>query len=275
MKTKKKMVKRFSYVVVCIMFLTIFAVGIRITQAKEPVTLKVWHAYGGPGAKAAELIIERFEEENPDIKIKFTIVPNWTELRKKVLVSYSGGVAPDVLSRVKDYWVPEFVHRGMLLDITDYATKEVLGQTYFPFVSAASVGDRLYGLPIHIYWHALFYNPDLLWEAGIGRPPDIWEELREFGAKLTRPEKNQWGFILYNVYRTDPVMVSETCEAWVTQNNSQIWNGDASDPKYDLTAPKVVETLQYLVDSIYEYEAFAPPQMSKEPRVIEEGRIAM
>ena len=274
MNTKKKMAKRLSYVMACIMFLTIFTVGIGITQAKEPVTLKVWHVYGGPGAKSIELITERFEEENPDIKIKFTIVPNWTEARKKVLVSYTGGVAPDVITRIKDYWVPEFVQRGMLLDISDYVNEEVLGRTYFEFVSAASVDDRLYGLPIHIYWHSLFYNPDLFWEAGIGGPPDTWEELREFGAKLTRPEKNQWGFLLYKLQRTDPGMAGESYVDWVIQNNSDIWNGDANDPKYDLTAPGAVETLQYLVDCMYKDKAFAPAEISKES-LINEGRIAM
>ena len=59
---------------------------------------------------------------------------------------------------------------------------------------ARSTRERLFGLPFVSNSTALWYNEDLLKQAGIAEPPKTWEELRADAKQLTKPPV--YGFAL-------------------------------------------------------------------------------
>ncbi|MFW6365172.1 MAG: ABC transporter substrate-binding protein, partial [Spirochaetota bacterium] len=71
------------------------------TEPKGPVTLQMWSF-----TDELEPVIERFEEQNPDVTINLTIVPNEDYLNKLKPVLRSGTNAPDIftaeMSNVKE-----------------------------------------------------------------------------------------------------------------------------------------------------------------------------
>lgn len=75
----------------------------------------------------------------------------------------------------------------MALD--DYVEKDSidLDQFYEPAVDELRSGDNLYGIPLTVDTRIIFYNKDLLEEAGVD-PASItdWNSLEEAAVKLTK-----------------------------------------------------------------------------------------
>ena len=75
----------------------------------EPITINFWHHYSAQSAENETLmnvLIPKFEEENPGIKVN-AVSHEWADLHDKILVSASSNTLPDV-ARLDIAWVPEF-----------------------------------------------------------------------------------------------------------------------------------------------------------------------
>ena len=81
----------------------------------EPVTINFWHHYSAQSAENETLmnvLIPRFEEENPGIKVN-AVSHEWADLHDKILISAQSNTLPDV-ARLDIAWVPEFQKMGIL-----------------------------------------------------------------------------------------------------------------------------------------------------------------
>ena len=79
----------------------------------EPVTINFWHHYSAQSAENETLmnvLIPRFEEENPGIKVN-AVSHEWADLHDKILISAQSNTLPDV-ARLDIAWVPEFQNWG-------------------------------------------------------------------------------------------------------------------------------------------------------------------
>ena len=85
------------------------------TPETEPVTINFWHHYSAQSAENETLmnvLIPKFEEENPGIKIN-AVSHEWADLHDKILISAQSNTLPDV-ARLDIAWVPEFQKMGIL-----------------------------------------------------------------------------------------------------------------------------------------------------------------
>lgn len=183
--------------------------------AAKEVTIS-FMGWGGPeedqGIRAG---IEKFQQENPGIKVTWLHTPeNYTE---KLLANVAAGTPPDTAFIGSDIF-QTFARDGMLLDITDMLKNDpVLGAPDY-FIQPqeeqrCTRNGRWYG--IGSCWVAphIYYNADIFKEAGIEPPsndPDEaweWDHFLEVARQLTvdangkhpgedgfDPENvNQWG----------------------------------------------------------------------------------
>ncbi len=148
------------------------------STSKQGVVTVTFMGWGGQqedeGVRAA---IEVFQSENPGIRVEWLQIPTQTtpDFTSAFLSNVAAGTPPDT-SFVDSSNYETFSQRGLLMDITDRITgDELLGQpNYFnePQEAARCADDngRWYG--IGSCWVAphLYYNADLLDEAGITRP---------------------------------------------------------------------------------------------------------
>ena len=93
----------------------------------EPVTINFWHHYSAQSAENETLmnvLIPRFEEENPGIKVN-AVSHEWADLHDKILISAQSNTLPDV-ARLDIAWVPEFQKMGILTaldeEMADFAS---------------------------------------------------------------------------------------------------------------------------------------------------------
>ncbi|ASJ14288.1 ABC transporter substrate-binding protein [Thermococcus radiotolerans] len=208
------------------------------TQVQEKVFVRFagWSA-GETEMKNYEKMIKAFEEQNPNIGIKYEVITQM--FHENILASYGAGVAPDVFY-VDSAWAPIFIDKGALYPISDLADQSFIDQ-FYPFLLEPFMKDgKLYGLPKDWSMLALFYNKKLFEQAGLTRPPETWEELEEY-AKIIADKTGKPGLAIYlgGFNRYVPVAVSNGApKPWFEKPEDASWFDN----------PVVKETLTWYID---------------------------
>lgn len=131
---------------------------------------------------------EEMEKRHPNVTVTIQGLP-YKEMKTQTLTSVAGGNPPDVV-QVDNIFLGEYIKGGILMDLTDYVTQ---WPDYDDFVEAyrqvATLNGRVYGVWLNTDNRLFFWNKKLFQEAGLDpeRPPRTWDELIEYGKKLTNP----------------------------------------------------------------------------------------
>ncbi len=140
-------------------------------------------------------LLDRFEQENPEIRVQDETLPASTDEQHQFYVINLEGrsAAFDVLA-LDVIWVPEFARAGWLRDVTN-VLPEGEQHAFFPGpIEAVTYDKRLYALPWYIDAGLLYYRMDLLKK--YGQPvPKTWQELVKTAQDITAHEKGLYGFI--------------------------------------------------------------------------------
>ncbi len=164
--------KKVSVLLVVCLLLPLMAVP---AMAAETVTLR-FSTYSDEARMVVvnELIAE-FMAVNPGIVIEVEHVAQSGHYDKK-LAETASGTLPDVWELVPgagSYWI----ERGLLLDILPYVeADETISLDDFDqsMIQYYNKGGKLFGLPYDSNGVCLYYNKDLLDEAGIAYPDGTW-----------------------------------------------------------------------------------------------------
>jgi multiple sugar transport system substrate-binding protein len=156
------------------------------------VSLTFWQFWTDPEVKPVlRNLVERFEEQNPGVKVEITDL-TWGSGHEKIAVAFGSNSAPDVLELGSD-WVPEFAHQEVLYDMTAEVDSV---KTFYRMWKPAVIGDKCYGFPWILDTRVLFYNKALMRKAGINAPgcPLTWSDLSGAVQKIHNPENKIYGF---------------------------------------------------------------------------------
>ncbi len=124
-----------------------------------------------------------FEAANAGTDIQIEVVP-WDVLLQKLTTDISGGSTGD-LSIIGTRWLIDFVDAGIAAPLDDYMDDAFRERFFDVFLSPSVMNGQTYGLPIAASARAMYYNKDLLEQAGIDTPPDTWTELADAAAKIS------------------------------------------------------------------------------------------
>lgn len=135
-------------------------------------------------APAFEKLVERFNEDYPDVTINYQSVPFGDAQNKFKTAANSGSGAPDIL-RAEVAWVPEFASLGYLYALDGTELLEDAEYLETP-LSSNVYEDQTYGVPQVTDTLGLMYNKRLFEEAGLDpeAPPTSWDEVREAARAL-------------------------------------------------------------------------------------------
>ncbi|EFH82368.1 ABC transporter substrate-binding protein [Ktedonobacter racemifer] len=119
---------------------------------------------------AENQIVAAFEKENPDLHVRIVSKPSpSTGDATALITSVRGGTPPDVYL-VDRFTVSQYAAIGLLTDIQPFVKQDggTLGNNYLPFAwKEASYRGDSYGLPMDTDARGMYYNKDLLRQAGI------------------------------------------------------------------------------------------------------------
>lgn len=165
----------------------------------EEVTINFWHHYSAESPENETLmnvLIPKFEEENPGIKVN-AVSHEWADLHEKILISAQSDTLPDV-ARLDSAWIPEFQEMGILtvLDEEMEDFDDVAGGLLDSAMSTASIDGHYYGLALNTNTKILFYNVQAFEDAGI-EVPKTMDDFVNAAKKLagTNADGQQvWGY---------------------------------------------------------------------------------
>ncbi|MBP3965651.1 extracellular solute-binding protein [Paenibacillus lignilyticus] len=153
-----------------------------------------------------EEIYAEFETQNPGIKVKHELMPQGTNDREVFVTAMAGGNGPDAYHAAHFPIIADWVGQGLALDLTPYwdgyADKD---KFIASSMQAGTIDGKVYGVPHDMYVTGLFWNKKMFEAAGLDRdtPPANWDQLVEFGKKLTNVDKKQYGITLLGMEWAD------------------------------------------------------------------------
>ena len=205
--------------------------------------LVMWERSGG-NAKMVDTLVAMWNEKNPDKKIVLTYIPH-AEMVAKLAQAIASGDVPDLMGMDLIY-APQFEKAGQLVDITDKVKDWPELKTASPgHMTVATYDGRIYGVPLYADVSALFYNIELLEQAGLDptKPPTSLAELREYADKITAVGGDVKGYFLpgscagCNIFTVGPLL-------WASGIKIEAI-GPGDEP---LVGDKLPEVLQWLRD---------------------------
>ncbi|WP_199680944.1 ABC transporter substrate-binding protein [Stappia sp. 28M-7] len=207
-------------------------------------------AVGGKAAETIQSLTDEYVANNPDVKIDAVYSGSYQDTIAKVITASRGGTPPQ-LSMALSADMFTLIDEDLIVPFDDYLKtdedKAWLEGFYPAFMENSQTGGKTYGIPFQRSTPVMYWNKEAFKEAGLDpeTPPATWEELVEFGKKLTKKDANgnvtQWGVRI----------PSSGFPYWLfqgltTQNDVILANSEGNKTNFD--DPKVAEALQYMVD---------------------------
>lgn len=150
--------------------------------------LTFWDFHTGTEAEVIENMIDEYNASQDKVKVEYSSVNQTDYTTTLVTTAYANGECPDILW-VEPATFKKFTDADMLTDLTEYYSDDLKEDMLPSFLEAATGEDgKMYTLPFECETLGLFYDADLLEEAGV-KPPKTWDELLEAAKKLTTDER--------------------------------------------------------------------------------------
>ncbi len=216
------------------------------TANEEEVTINFWHHYSAQSAENETLtnvLIPKFEEENPNIKVN-AVSHEWADLHEKILISAQSNTLPDV-ARLDSAWIPEFQKAGILValdeEMTDFS--DVSSGLLDSAMSTAAIGGHAYGLALNTNTKILFYNVEALKNAGI-EVPKTMDEFIEAAKTLAGTNENGqqvWGY-------NEPALSGWNLCPFIWSMGGAITNDEQTTATGYINSAETVKAIQTLKD---------------------------
>ena len=154
----------------------------------DPITLNIWGGYPEMDAvyKAAG---EEYTKQHPNVS--FTVFS--TDLRgfeQKLTTSLPSNTAGDVVIRTVNF-LARFIDQDLLSPVPDDLLTFVKSGAYPDLmVQDATYKSQVRGVPIFGTGTALYYNKDMLSEAGLSGPPTTMDQIWGYASKLAQVDSS-------------------------------------------------------------------------------------
>jgi ABC-type glycerol-3-phosphate transport system substrate-binding protein len=184
-------------------------------DAYKPITLKFWSVYDD--SDAYEAIIADYRRIHPNVTIEYRKLL-YSEYQDALVKAFALDEGPDIFS-VHNTWIRKYqdfaspmptsvslpfktvigtVQKEEVIELRDQTMytvnqiKSLFGDTVAQdAVLPLSNTNRVYGVPMSLDTLALYYNKDILNNAGIAEPAQYWTEAQAQVEKIRKFDDNQ------------------------------------------------------------------------------------
>lgn len=155
------------------------------SASTEKKKLSLWFYFEGKERfDKIKTLTDGFMQQNPNVEVEPVYIP-FAEFKKRLAIGLTASELPDlVIIDNPDH--AAYSAMGLFADITDELADWPDKDQFFPGPWSSTIYDgKQYGVPLGSNNLALFYNEQMLADAGV-TPPQTWDELREAAKKLTK-----------------------------------------------------------------------------------------
>ena len=223
--------------------------GTAISQTQ----LKFWinSSLGAHEKTAYQKAADEFSQKNPNVKVSVEVVPGSETDVAKLMTAVRSGAGPDI-AVIDRFTVAQRAATGLLVDLTPLIAKEGkdLSQEYSeaPWQEVL-YQKKVYALPTNTDARVLFYNKQLLKEAGV--------DLSEFDPAKGPIDPQRFKEIAFKLNKTDSsgAYTRIGFVPWLEQGWGYTWGYafggsffDFANCKVTATDPGVVKGYQFVYD---------------------------
>ncbi|KAA0965569.1 sugar ABC transporter substrate-binding protein [Sporosarcina sp. ANT_H38] len=209
---------------------------------KVKLKMSVW---GNPvEIDGYKLAIDLYKEENPNVEITIIPVPS-DSYEQKLFTELSGGNPSDIFY-AGDTYISKLIETGKVVDLTDFLESNDSYVKADEFAEGlwggAKKDDKIFGVPVDSNPFLMYYNKNVLKEAGIEKTPQEyfdegqwnWDTFSEMTGELVAAGKKGYVGSSGGVYTL----------SWVWSNGGELYddNGNIILDKNE----KARETFRYL-----------------------------
>lgn len=217
-------------------------------EEKDGVKTIEWWTPNWDEVESKEMV-EEFEKEHPDIKVEL-VITDWDTYKSKITTAISTDNAPE-LSTVLLTDVAPFAKKGLLEPLDDLGKAAGIDfeDIVEPALDITSTDGSIYGVPFRYDGSGIYYNVDMLKEAGYETFPETWDEMVEMSKKMSKDGKYGFAWPLGNQANAATRLVQQV----------YTYGGDVldEDGKCLLNSDEAKSALKNIVDSIQ--EGYASP----------------
>jgi multiple sugar transport system substrate-binding protein len=222
------------------------------TAADKDVTITFYNYLLGNAAigKGAQTLIDEFEASHPHIHIEPVSVPV-TELIGRVQADVATGTPPDIAQLA--FKAMDIVVNGFgATALEDIVSEEEWKQNFEGFspkgLDLGKYDGKTYGLPFTFSTPVLFYNADLLRQAGLDaeNPPATWEEVTKAALQI----KEKTGIEGFHYGGLSPSSGDWIIQSLIASNGGSVISSDRKTLQFDSEQSiQAIQMWRGLVDS--------------------------
>jgi multiple sugar transport system substrate-binding protein len=260
----------------CIALIAVLALAFTAcggSSSSGPTEIAVWHGYQDTEGEVFKSLVDQYNKEHPNVQVKELYSSNDLVLQK-VLTAVRGGSAPDV-AYMFGSWSPNIAKIPQVVDMSEAVSQPDWNwDDFYPAErAAATVGDKIVGVPALVDNLAIVYNKKLFADAGVAPPTAdwTWEDFRSAAAKLTDPSKGQYGWLMPadgsedTVWHYIPMLWEAGGEILTPDNKHAAFNSEAG--------AKALTTLQQM--AVTDKSLYLDTTNENGPKLMNSGKVAM
>ena len=230
------------------------------------ITLTYWTHTFGPMNDENKKLITQFEQQNPNITVDYSVIPN-DQFFTKMLTAISTGTGPDVFNMSSTY-IPSYLTSNVVSAVDPsafgYSSQADLQNGWASGAfNLVTQGGQVYGIPDEYDVSALAINKAQFVAAGLdpSKPPQTWADVMLDSQKLVTYKNGQIthrGFDFYylpNFYWLDFANLS-------LQYGGHLLSADGT--KSAINSPENTLALQWWSDWVYKYKLGGPQYSLKD-----------
>jgi multiple sugar transport system substrate-binding protein len=206
------------------------------------VELEYWNPFTGPDGPYMGQMTDAFNAENPNIQVVMT---SQAEYYTQLGTAAASNTLPDVAIIHADQ-VATQAFRNVIRPIDDLVSQIGVSGSDFPEAvwQAGEVAGSRYTIPLDIHPGVLYYNADLLAQAGLSAPPTNDAEFQQAAQALTAGENK--GFLVTSGFFSQMIFMT-----LLHQYGGSEFNADGTEATFNSEAG--VRALQWMVDAQQRY----------------------
>ena len=252
---------------------------LNVMAQDAPIEINFYYpvAVDAPAAQILQGYADSFHEANPNITINLTYTGSYTQTTQTIQTEMSGGGAgPDVAVMLSTDLLT-FTEAGTIVPVQDYIDKlddpQAFMDDQFPalMLNSEDQAGTIWSLPFQRSTPILYYNVQMLKDAGFDNPPKNNEELLTMAQALTKPDGSQWG-LLVPFAGGFPIWMFQSFAIAYGQNI-----GSADPTEVFLDNPKVLDALDFAtkLGTDYAVGPLGGSAWGDTPTAFEAGQAAM
>ena len=196
-------------------------------------------------------LISDFEQQNPDIKVRWVDVP-WSAMESKILTAVSAKTAPDVVN-LNPNFASQLATKNAWLQL-DEKIDDQIKQGYLQNIwQANTINKQSFGLPWYLTTNLTIYNQKVLTEAGVKEPPKTYTELAQ-AAQQIKTKTGKYALFVTFV----PNDSGEVLESLVQMGVKLVDN----EGKAAFNTPQGIKAFQYWVN-LYQQKLLPPEVLTQ------------